>query len=288
MEISGKTGLTALIGSPVSHSISPLMHNLAFDALDIDCVYLAFDIGESDLGAAVRGLKDIGILGFNVTMPFKEEILEFMDELTDAARLSGSCNTVIIKDGLMTGHTTDGIGFMQSVRDCGCDITGKKISILGAGGAAKSIITQAALDGVGGIDIFRRNRVPAFSRTEEFAEKISAFTGCQVRVFDFADAGQMRRSFSESELLVNATSVGMSPDDLESPLTDPSLLEPDLFVYDIIYNPRKTALLSMAESAGCRVSNGVGMILFQGAASFKCWTGRDMPVDLIRERVFSS
>ncbi len=148
MEISGKTRLAALIGSPVSHSISPKMHNLAFEALGIDCVYLCFDIGNSDLRSVVEGLREIDILGYNVTMPFKERIVELMDDLTDAARLSGSCNTVILKGGLMTGHTTDGIGFMRSVSDCGCDIIGNKISVLGAGGAAKSIITQAALAGV--------------------------------------------------------------------------------------------------------------------------------------------
>ncbi len=285
MEISGKTGLTALIGSPVSHSISPKMHNLAFDALGIDCVYLALDIGDADLKTVVDGLKAIGILGYNVTMPFKERIAEYMDELTDASRLTGACNTVIFKDGRMIGHTTDGIGFMRSLEDYGCDVTGKKITVLGAGGAAKAMIAQAALDGVAAIDIFRRNRAPRFSETVAFAEKIETFTGCHVSVCDFANRDQMQKSIAESVLLVNATNIGMAPNEDACPIADASLFYPELFVYDIIYNPGVTRLLAMAEAAGCRTANGENMILFQGAASFQCWTGREMPVDLIRKKL---
>ncbi len=288
MEISGKTGLTALIGSPVSHSISPGMYNLAFEALGIDCVYLCFDIGPAELGTVVEGLRAVGALGYNVTMPYKTEIMRYMDDLTDAARLAGSCNTVIAKDGILTGHTTDGIGFMRAAADCGCDLAGKKISVLGAGGAARSIIAQAALDGVSAIDIFRRRRAPEFADTLAFAERITDFTGCRISVFDFADREQMRHSFSDSALLVNATSVGMAPDEASCPVPDAACLNPDLFVFDIVYEPRETRLIAMAKAAGCRFSNGVGMILFQGAASFQCWTGREMPVALIRDRVFSS
>ncbi len=288
MEISGKTALTALIGSPVSHSISPKMHNLAFKLLGIDCVYLAFDIGSSDLAAAVRGLKEIGIVGFNVTMPYKEQVMEYMDDLTDAALLAGSCNTVTVRDGHMTGHTTDGEGFMRSVKDYGYDITGKKLTLLGAGGAARAILSQAALDGVAAIDIFRRDNSPAFAETVRLADMIERSTGCALTVFDFADRAQLSQSISESAMLVNATSVGMAPGVDACPIPDASYLRPDLFVYDIIYNPRETRLTKMARDAGCMVSNGVSMILFQGAASFQCWTGREMPVDLIRESVFAS
>ncbi|MCC8142355.1 MAG: shikimate dehydrogenase [Lachnospiraceae bacterium] len=288
MEISGKTGLTALIGSPVSHSISPKIQNLSFEALGIDCVYLALDIKEEDLGKAVEGLRSIGIWGFNVTLPYKEKVVEWMDDLTDAARLIGACNTVIVKDGRMIGHTTDGAGFMRSVSDLGCDVIGKKISILGAGGAAKSIIAQAAIDGVSAIDIFQRKPSPRFSETVALAEKIQTSTGCRIRVCEFADSAQMRQSFSESVLLINATNLGMAPHEDTCPLDDASLLRPELYVCDIIYNPRTTRLLKMAQDAGCRTANGLGMLLFTGAASFQCWTGKEMPVDLIRDRIFSS
>ncbi|MCC8029932.1 MAG: shikimate dehydrogenase [Lachnospiraceae bacterium] len=287
MEISGKTGLTGLIGCPVSHSISPKMHNLAFQVLGLDYVYLAFDLGHSDFGKAIEGLREIGILGYNVTMPYKTRILEFTDELTPAAQLAGSCNTVIMKDGRMIGHTTDGIGFMRSVQDFGHDIIGKKMSILGAGGAAAPIISQAALDGVDAIDIFRRKRPEAFAKTIAFAEKVQDMTGCSVRVYDFADTVQMRKSFAESAILANATNVGMAPETDACPITDPSLLHPELIVYDIIYNPRRTRLFDMAEKAGCPTHNGESMILFQGAASFQCWTGMEMPVELIRGQIIT-
>lgn len=286
MEITGKTRLTGLIGSPVAHSISPQMHNEAFRQLGLDYVYLAFDLGDSDLKKAVEGLKEIGICGFNITMPYKVRMLEFMDELTPAARIAQACNTVIVRDGKMTGHTTDGIGFMQSVIDAGHDIIGKKMSILGAGGAATAIITQAALDGVSHIDIFRRNRPEAFAETLAFAKTVQENTDCHVNVYDIADINQMKQSLDSSAILVNATNVGMAPHTDECPIPDSSLLHPELIVSDIIYNPRKTKLYQMAEQAGCPAFNGMYMLLFQGAASFECWTGQKMPVEIIREKYF--
>ena len=287
MEITGKTRLTGLIGSPVAHSISPQMHNEAFRQLGLDYVYLAFDLGHSDLRKAVEGLREIGIRGFNVTMPYKVPILELMDSLTPAARIAGACNTVIAQDGKMTGHTTDGIGFMQSVIDAGYDIIGKKMTILGAGGAATAIITQAALDGVTDIDIFRRNRPEAFSITETFAKTVENSTPCRVHVYDISDTRQLKESLDSSAILVNATNVGMAPNEQDCPIGDASLLHPELIVGDIIYNPRKTRLYQMAESAGCPVFNGMYMLLFQGAASFECWTGQKMPVEIIRKKYFS-
>lgn len=288
MDITGKTKLTGLIGHPVAHSISPQMHNEAFRQLGLDYVYLAFDISDTDLKTAVHGLKSIGIRGFNITMPHKTAMLEFMDELTPAARIAQACNTVIVEDGKMIGHTTDGIGFMRSVSDAGHDITGKKMTLLGAGGAATAICTQAALDGVSGIDLFRRNRPEAFAATEEFAQTVRKETGCPVQVYDIADLRQLKDSLDESAILVNATNVGMAPDIDGNPIQDCSLLHPELIVSDIIYNPRKTRLLQMAEAVGCPVFNGMYMLLFQGAASFECWTGQEMPVEIIRRKYFSN
>ncbi|MCD8204837.1 MAG: shikimate dehydrogenase [Coprobacillus sp.] len=301
MEISGKTGLAALIGYPASHSISPQMSNLSFEALGIDCIYLAFDVREEDLQAAVAGLKAVGAIGYNVTMPFKEKIIPYMDELTDAARFAGSCNTVIQKDGRAIGHTTDGEGFLRSAAENGCDLKGKKFSILGSGGAAKSIIAHAALNGVTEIDLFRRIRKPekagdiaraewitAYAGTVALARQISEATGCVINVYDIADKDALQKSLSESVMLVNATNVGMEPDTDDCPITDSTLLSPPLFVYDVIYHPKETKLLRMARDAGCRAANGEGMLLYQGAASFQCWTGQEMPVDLVRRQLFSS
>lgn len=288
MEITGKTKLTGLIGSPVAHSISPQMHNEAFRQLGLDYIYLAFDIAENDLRTAVEGLRAIGIQGFNITMPYKVRMLEFADELTDAARIAQACNTIIVRDGRFIGHTTDGIGFMQSVKDAGHDIIGEKMTLLGAGGAATAICTQAALDGVSAVDMFcLTDPASEYQRAEDFAKRVNENTACRVRVYDIQDLSLLKDSLEESRILVNATSVGMAPHTDACVLPDASLLRPDLIVGDIIYNPRKTRLYQMAEQAGCPVFNGMYMLLFQGAASFRCWTGQDMPVEIVRRKYFN-
>ncbi len=286
MDITGTTTLTGLLGSPVSHSVSPAMHNEAFRLLDLDYVYLAFDVDATSLKTAVEGLKILGVRGFNLTMPDKVPMLELVDELTPAAKLAGACNTVINENGRLIGHTTDGIGYMRSVADAGHDIIGKKMTLLGAGGAATALCTQAALDGVKEIDIFRRNRPEAFAQTEAFAKSVAEHTDCILHVYDIADEKQLKASLDESHILTNATNVGMAPNVDASPIPDQSFLHPELIVSDIIYNPRKTKLMSMASSAGCPVFNGMYMLLYQGAAAFECWTGKEMPVEQIKEKYF--
>lgn len=277
--------MTALLGSPVDHSISPQMHNEAFRQLGLDYVYLAFDVTPQHLKDAFAGLKAIGIKGFNLTMPLKTAILPLLDELTPAARLAEAVNTVFLRDGKYIGHTTDGVGYMRSVEYAGYHIPGRKMTLLGAGGAATAICVQAALDGVAAIDVFKRNN-GSFAKADAFFRKLADETGCVVRLFDIADTAQLRKSLSESVLLTNATNVGMAPDTDKSPLPDISLLHPGLVVSDIIYNPRETLLMRQAKEAGCPAFNGLYMLLFQGAESFRCWTGREMPVELIKEKYF--
>lgn len=287
MNITGSTILTGLLGSPVAHSVSPAMHNEAFRLLDLDYVYLAFNVGTDSLKDAVKGLKTLGARGFNLTMPDKIAILDLVDELTPAARLAGACNTVINDNGHLIGHTTDGIGYMRSVADAGHNIIGKKMTLLGAGGAATAICTQAALDGVKEIDIFRRNRPEAFAQTVAFADRTAKDTGCKIHVYDFADETQMKKSLAESAILTNATNVGMAPDTDAIPIPNVQFLHPELIVSDIIYNPRQTQLMKIAASMGCPVFNGMYMLLYQGAAAFKCWTGLEMPVAEIKKKYFS-
>ena len=287
MNITGSTILTGLLGSPVAHSVSPAMHNEAFRLLDLNYVYLAFNVGTDSLKDAVKGLKTLGARGFNLTMPDKIAILDLVDELTPAARLAGACNTVINDNGHLIGHTTDGIGYMRSVADAGHNIIGKKMTLLGAGGAATAICTQAALDGVKEIDIFRRNRPEAFAQTVAFADRTAKDTGCKIHVYDFADETQMKKSLAESAILTNATNVGMAPDTDAIPIPDVHFLHPVLIVSDIIYNPRQTQLLKIAASMGCPVFNGMYMLLYQGAAAFECWTGLEMPVAEIKKKYFS-
>ncbi len=284
-EITGHTRLTALLGSPVSHSISPQMHNEAFRQLGLDYCYLAFDVEPGRLREAFDGLKAIGIQGLNLTMPLKTAIMPLLDELTPAARLSNAVNTVFLKDGHYIGHTTDGIGYMNSVKDAGYDIIGKKMTLLGAGGAATAICVQAALDGVASIDMFKRVNA-TFDKTAAFCAHVAAQTGCRIRLLNIDDKRQLADSIADSAILTNATNVGMAPDTDKSILPDASLLHPDLVVSDIIYNPRETLLMKQAREAGCSCFNGLYMLLFQGAASFRCWTGQEMPIDIIRKKYF--
>ena len=285
-EITGHTVLTGLLGSPVSHSISPLMHNEAFRHLNLDYVYLAFDVDEKNMESAVNGLRTLNVRGFNVTMPGKNIMPSLCDKLTPAAKIIGAVNTVVNDNGILTGHTTDGMGYMRAVQDAGHNIIGKKMTILGAGGAATSIFVQAALDGVSEISIFN-NRSKNFDRAQNIIKKLSNYTSCKVNLFDFEDESILRREIGDSYILINGTSVGMSPNTNQSIITDSTIFHKDLIVSDIIYNPRETMLMKLAKSAGCQTFNGLYMLLYQGAEAFKIWTGHEMPVDIIKQKYFS-
>lgn len=285
--ISGHTKLTALLGSPVSHSISPLMHNEAFRILGLDYIYLCFDVNEQELPKAVEGLRACKIRGFNLTMPNKNAVTALLDELSPAAKLIGAVNTVVNDDGHLTGYNTDGIGFMQSVRDAGVSIAGKTITLMGAGGAGTAICTQAALDGAKDIHLFVRKTSRFMDRTNQLADNINQTLPCRVHIHDNEDTKALKESLAESVLLINATSVGMAPVTDASIIRDTSLFSPSLAVADVIYNPRETKLLSEAKAAGCKTFNGMYMLLYQGAEAFRLWTGQDMPVEPIRQKYFS-
>lgn len=285
--ITGRTGLTGLLGSPVEHSVSPLMHNEAFRQLGLDYVYLCFDVKEEGLKTAVEGLKMAGIRGFNLTMPDKNKMVELVDWLSPAAELIGAVNTVLHEDGILKGYNTDGIGFMRSVQDAGYDIIGQEMTLMGAGGAAAAICVQAALDGVKRLNLFIRSGSRFYQRTEELARRLSESTSCEVVLYDQGDQQGLRRCLERSAILVNGTSVGMAPDVDASIIEDPSLFVPGLIVGDLVYDPRESKLLRMARQAGCKTFNGMYMLLYQGAEAFRIWTGHDMPVDIVKAKYFS-
>ena len=289
-EITGNTILTGLLGSPVKHSKSPLMHNKAFELLDLDYRYLCFEIDESNLEKATEGLKVMGVRGFNLTMPNKNLMVKLCDELDISSEIAGAVNTVVNDNGRFKGYTTDGIGFMRSAKDAGHDIVGGKMVLLGAGGAATAILTQAALDGVSEIDVFSI-RDQFFGRAEEMVSKLNDRTECKVRLHDFEDSSMLKEAIANADMLTNATSVGMAPkvdaciidDDW---FKDKAVFHEGLVVADIIYNPLETKLLKQAKEAGLSTFNGMYMLLYQGAASFKLWTGKDMPTEEIKELYF--
>ena len=279
--ITGHTELIGLIATPIRHSKSPMMHNTAFEALGLDYAYLAFDFPPERLEDAVKGLKALGAKGWNVSMPYKADIIPLLDEISEVSRLCNSVNTVINRDGRLYGTVTDGTGYMRSLADRGFDVKGKKMTVLGCGGAATAICIQAALDGVREISIFNANDA-FFHRAEENAEKINANTGCVAHAYPLEDKARLRAEIADSALLANATSVGMGKLEGISLIDDASMLRPELICTDVIYSPEETAFLKLARQAGCSTMNGLGMVLFQGAESFRLWTGMEMPIDAVK------
>ena len=284
--ITGHNGLCALLGSPVAHSISPAMHNEAFRLLGLDYAYLAFDVGTDNLKTAVDGLKALGVRGFNLTMPDKNLMAELADDLSPAARLTGAVNTIVNENGRLIGHTTDGTGYMRAAADAGIELQNKTMTLLGAGGAATAIVVQAALDGLKEIRIFNI-KDKFFERMEGLCEKLCAETDCRVIVNDLADKDALGASIETSDILTNCTNVGMAPSTNACLIEDPHMLRPQLVVSDIIYNPKETLLLKKAKACGCQTFNGMYMLLYQGAAAFKLWTGHDMPTAQIKAKFFS-
>ncbi len=282
-KVTGHTELLGLMAMPSRHSNSPLMHNTAFEKLGLDCVYVCFDVGLNEIEDAVKAIRTLNLKGCNVSMPNKSAVCRYLDRLSPACELIGACNTIVNKNGQLEGHNTDGIGYMAMLKDNGADIRGKKMVLAGAGGAGTAIAIQAALDGVGELSIFNIHD-EFWENAHRTAKKINEKTGCKAYVHPLEDKALLKHEIESSYIFTNATGVGMKP--LEGMTVVPSsdFFRKDLIVVDIIYSPPKTRLLELAEEAGCRIHiNGTGMMLFQGAAAFKLWTGRDMPVDDIKE-----
>lgn len=284
--ISGHTRLLALIGSPVGHSGSPAMYNYSFEKLGLDYAYMAFDVKEEGVKAALDAMRLFNMRGMNVTMPDKVEAASYMDELSPAAKIIGAVNTIVNEDGKLIGYMTDGEGFVNNLKDYGVSIEGKKLVIAGGGGAATAIQVQCALDGAKKITIFNK-KDSFFERTVATAEKIrAAVPACIVNVYDIDDDAKMKEELADADIFVNATIVGMKPMDDQSIIKDLSLLRSDLVVADIVYNPEETKLLKDAKAAGCTCVGGKGMLVWQGASAFRLYTGEEMPVEEVKELLY--
>ena len=286
MKITGHTRLLALFGSPVVHSGSPAMYNYSFEKLGLDYVYVAFDVDKNGLKEAVSAARLYNMRGFNLTMPCKNEVLHYIDELSPEARLVGAVNTVVNENGRLIGYNTDGTGFIKNLEAHKIDIKNKKIAVAGAGGAATAIIVQLALDGAGTINIFNK-RSKNFDRMLETIEKIKKeVLGADINIYDIEDGSLFTEKIKEAEIFVNATAAGMKPYDEESVIKDISVFHKDLVVADVVYNPIETKLLKEAGRAGCTCIDGKGMLLWQGVYAFKLYTGKDMPVEDVRSKFF--
>lgn len=286
--ISGHTKLYCLIGSPVGHSGSPAMYNYSFARTGVDAAYLAFEIPLDKVQEGVAALKTFQVGGFNVTIPDKTAVAGIVDDLSPAARLIGACNTVTVgEDGKLTGHNTDGIGFVRNLHEHGVEVQRKKLVVLGAGGAATAICVQAALDGAAEIAIFNR-KDEFYANGELTVEKLrQAVPACKASITPLEDGAALAEAVKGCDILVNATKVGMKPLDGET-LIDPALFRPELVVADTVYNPRETRMIQEAKAAGCKAAvGGIGMLLWQGVAAYKLFTGKDMPAQEVLEKFFS-
>lgn len=287
MEITGKTTLLGLIGTPVAHSKSPEMYNYCFDKYGLDYAYLAFDVPLEKTGDAIHALKLMHFRGANVTMPCKQEALKYMDELAPAAKAIGAVNTIVNDNGKLIGYNTDGMGYTRNLERSGVLVKGKKIVLLGGGGAASAIAAQAALEGAEQISIF--NLKDAFwGNLEKTVQRIAdAVPGCRFVLNDLADKELLKKTIAEADILSNATRVGMAPNEDASLIEDTGWFRKDLVVTDAVYAPPQTKLLKEAEAAGCVVCNGLGMLLCQGAEAFRLYTGEQMPIDEIRNLLYA-
>jgi shikimate dehydrogenase len=270
--LSGKTTVAGIIGQPVAHSLSPVMHNAAFAALGLDWVYVPFPVARERLPQAVAGLAALGVAGFNVTIPHKVAILPLLDRISPEAELIGAVNTVGLEDGRLTGFNTDGIGLLAALsREFGFAPLGKEILVLGAGGAARSAVASLACAGAARISIANRSSEPAGALVAGLGARLPA-TELAAHSLERLREAAFLGSF---DLIVNTTNVGMAGDAF--PGLSLSGLKPGLSVYDMVYAPPATPLLIEARACGVAAANGIGMLVAQGEAAFAIWTGMAAP-----------
>ncbi len=269
--ITGRTRVVGVWGHPVGHSRSPIMHNAALSALGLDWVYTAFDVPPARLADAVAGVRGLNLVGVNVTVPLKEQVPPFLDTLSDEARRIGAVNTIVNKDGRLHGDSTDGGGFLRALAEAGRpELFGQRALLLGAGGSARAVAFALAGQGC---------EVTVANRTGEKAHALAQAVSRCYR--GRASAAGWGEDAGRADLIVNATSLGLSPHGNAMPALPPGVLDTRPFVYDLIYNPLETRLLQAAREAGCSVSNGLSMLVWQGALSLSLWTGRplsEMPI----------
>ncbi len=277
-EISGKTKICALIGDPVEHTMSPVMHNAAYKKLGLDYVYIPFRVAPEQLAAAVDGLRALNVCGFNVTIPHKVSIIPMLDGLDPLAEKVGAVNTVVNNDGELRGYNTDADGFLKALLEREVEPAGKNVVVLGAGGASRAI-TYILADRGASLTIL--NRQMELDWAENIAELISEDFGRVVWVLELCNE-YLAQALERADILVNATSVGMSPAGDESPVPA-ELLKDNLIVFDVVYNPIMTRLLGEAKAAGARTIGGIDMLAWQGALAFEKWTGQSAPLDLMRK-----
>lgn len=285
--IDGETALFGFIAHPARHSRSPRMHNLSFDHWGLNARYLAFDVAPDQLAGTIAGIRSMGIAGVNLSMPFKQTVVPLLDELTPRAQRIQAVNTIKNVHGKLIGDSTDGAGVFQDLQHQGLHLTGKRVMVLGAGGAGKAIIAAALDYGVASVTVFKRNN-ERFSAVKRWLEQLSQTTSVELKLVAYEDHQQMQQVAQSSDLIINATNIGMTTTGTPLPLETIRQLKPQQTVYDVIYQPLETTFLRLARQQGCHNHNGLGMLIWQGALAFEFWTGKPMPVAAVRQDMLAS
>jgi shikimate dehydrogenase len=278
LNISGHTKIVGILGDPVTHTLSPKMHNAAFEYLGLDYVYLPFDVKPKGLKQALDGLLGLNIVGVNVTIPHKQAALNYMDELSDDAKRLGAVNTIKVRGGRLLGANTDSQGFIASLEtEADFSVWGKSILLLGAGGAARAVAFSLANMGIGRLAIANRTIV----RAKELISQVKQLAPGLEAVSLSLTGDELEKYIAEAQIIINATSIGLKPGD--SPPINTRLIHSGQLVYDLLYNPPQTKLLAEAQANGAKTQNGINMLIYQGALSFEIWTGKKAPLEVMRK-----
>ena len=278
------TQIVGVVGHPIKHSFSPLMHNISFDLLDLNYIYLPFDVPSSNLKDALKGMVALGVKGLNVTLPHKEKILSLLKETSEEANIIGAVNTVVNEDGVLHGYNTDVFGVVETLLPFKDEIAGNTVSVIGAGGAARSVIYAL-------IRYFKPERINIINRTEQTAESlkeyfISKMLFNEIHFYELVPP-DLIDVFHGSKLIVNATSLGMAPEVDDAPTTILESFHKEQIVFDLVYTPMQTKFLKLAVSQGAIGVNGLRMLVEQGSKSFELWTGQKMPIDQVYKALAS-
>ncbi len=275
MDISGKTKICGVIGNPIQHTLSPAIQNAAFKHLNLDFIFVAFKVTTTELEMAIQGMRSLNICGLNITMPHKKNVIKYLDEMDSLVRSLNSVNTIVNKKGLLFGFSTDGIGAVKALQENGVHLSSSKVVLIGAGGAGRAI----AFSIVNKVkDLVVLNRDPKKVKTLEFDLKLKNNKNIHCGILS---ENSLKKNLRSSDVLINATNIGMNPNSNLS-IINPKFLTSNLTVMDIVYTPLETKLLADAKKVGAKTIDGVEMLIYQGAASFKLWTGRKAPIETMR------
>ncbi|MGE5805338.1 MAG: shikimate dehydrogenase [Ignavibacteria bacterium] len=274
------TQLIGLLGHPIKHTYSPFIHNVTIELKKLNYIYLPFDVPPSNLKNALKGMIALGIKGFNITIPHKENILHFLNDVSEEASIIGAVNTIVNDNGKLTGYNTDVHGILETLNPYKETINGERISVVGAGGAARAVIYSL-------IRYFKPRKIILINRTEERAESMKNYFKDKMKFDSFKTMElfppDMVNIFKESKLIINATPIGMFPDSDDSITNLEDSFIKDHIVFDLVYNPPQTRLLQTASKKGALALNGLKMLVFQAAKSFELWTGEKMPIEEIQK-----